>query len=42
MSYRGKRSHLFVAIGAFFVIFGSTASNALPPQADKLANEENW
>ena len=33
MSYRGKRSQLFVAIGAFFVIFGSTASNALLPQA---------
>ena len=33
MSYRGKRSRLFVAIGAFFVIFGSTASNALLPQA---------
>jgi type VI secretion system VasI family protein len=33
MSYRGKRSRLFVAIGAFFVIFGSTASDALPPQA---------
>ena len=42
MSYRGKRSQLFVAIGAFFVIFGSTASDALPPQADKPANEENW
>jgi hypothetical protein len=42
MSCRGKRSQLFVAIGAFFVIFGSTASDALPPQADKPANEENW
>src|SRR6202158_489515 len=42
MSYRGKRSRLFVAIGAFFVIFGSTASDALPPQAGKPANEENW
>ena len=42
MSYRGKRSQLFVAIGAFFVIFGSTASDALPPEADKPANEENW
>src|ERR1700733_1713896 len=41
MSYRDKRSQLFVAIGAFFVI-GSTASDALPPQADKPANEENW
>jgi hypothetical protein len=33
MSYRGKRSRIFVAIGAFFVIFSSTVSNALPPQA---------
>src|ERR1700730_5135787 len=33
MSYRGKRSRLFIAIGAFFVIFGSTASEAVPPQA---------
>ena len=42
MSYRGKRSQLFIAIGAFFVIFGSTASDALPPQADKAGNEGNW
>jgi hypothetical protein len=33
MSYRGKRFQIFCAIGAFFVIFGSSASNALPPQA---------
>jgi type VI secretion system VasI family protein len=33
MSYGGKRSRLFVAIGAFFMFFGSTASDALPPQA---------
>jgi hypothetical protein len=34
MSYGGKqRPRLFVAIGAFFMIFGSTASDALPPQA---------
>ena len=42
MSYRGKRSQLFVAIGAFFMIFGSTASDALPPQADKPGNEGKW
>jgi hypothetical protein len=33
MSYRGKQSRLFVAMGTYFAIFGSTASNALPPQA---------
>ena len=33
MSYRGKQSRLFVAMGTYFVIFGSTTSNALPPQA---------
>ena len=33
MPYRGKQSRLFVAIGTYFVIFSSTASNALPPQA---------
>jgi hypothetical protein len=33
MSYRGKRSCLFAAISVYFVIFGSTTSNALPPQA---------
>ena len=32
----------FVAIGAFLVIFGSTASDALPPQADKPGNEGKW
>jgi Type VI secretion system VasI, EvfG, VC_A0118 len=42
MSYRGKRSQLFVAIGAFFVIFGSITSDALPPQADKPGNEGKW
>jgi hypothetical protein len=33
MSYRGKRSRLFAAITTYFVIFSSTASHALPPQA---------
>jgi len=33
MSYRGKQSLLFVAMGVHFLIFGSTVSNALPPQA---------
>jgi hypothetical protein len=33
MSYRGKRSRIPFAITATFVIFGSTASSALPPQA---------
>jgi len=33
MSYRGKQSRLFVAMGVHFLIFGSTVSNALPPQA---------
>jgi hypothetical protein len=32
MSYGEKRSRIAFAISAFFVIFGSTASNALPPQ----------
>ena len=33
MSYRDRRSRILFAITATFVIFGSTASNALPPQA---------
>jgi Type VI secretion system VasI, EvfG, VC_A0118 len=33
MSYRDKRSRIPFAITATFAIFGSTASNALPPQA---------
>jgi hypothetical protein len=33
MSYRGKQSRLFAAISTYFVIFSSTASHALPPQA---------
>ena len=33
MSYRDKRSRMLFAITATFVIFGSTASNALSPQA---------
>ena len=33
MSYRDKRSRIVFAITATFVIFGSTASNALPPEA---------
>ena len=33
MSYRDKRSKIPFAITATFAIFGSTASNALPPQA---------
>ena len=33
MSYRDKQSQIHFAISASFVIFGSTVSNALPPQA---------
>ena len=33
MSCRGKQSRLFVAISTCLVIFSSTVSNALPPQA---------
>jgi hypothetical protein len=33
MSYRGKHSSLFATISTYFLIFGSTVSNALPPQA---------
>jgi hypothetical protein len=33
MSYRGKQPQISCAIGAFFVILGSTVSNALPSQA---------
>lgn len=33
MSYRDKQSRIRFAISASFVIFGSTVSNALPPQA---------
>jgi hypothetical protein len=33
MSCRGKQPQIFCAIGAWFVISGSSASNALPPQA---------
>ena len=33
MSYRGKRSRILLARTATFMIFGSSASNALPPQA---------
>jgi hypothetical protein len=33
MSYRGKQSRLFAAMSTYFVIFGATVSNALPPQA---------
>ena len=33
MSYRDKRSGIVFAIATTFVIFGSTASHALPPQA---------
>jgi hypothetical protein len=33
MPYRGKQSRLFAAMSSYFVIFGSTASNALPSQA---------
>ena len=33
MSYRDKQSRILFAISAYFVIFGSTVSNALPPQA---------
>ena len=33
MSYRDNRSLISFAIGAFFAIFGSTASNAAPPEA---------
>ena len=33
MSYRGKQSRLLVAISTCLVIFSSTVSNALPPQA---------
>jgi hypothetical protein len=33
MSYRDRHSRLFVAIGTYLVIFGSTASNALPAEA---------
>jgi hypothetical protein len=33
MSYRDRRSRLFAAISSYFVIFSSTVSNALPPQA---------
>ena len=39
---KGPDPQLFVAIGAFFVIFGSTASDALPPQADNPGNEGKW
>ena len=33
MSYRDKQSQIRLAISATFVLFGSTVSNALPPQA---------
>jgi hypothetical protein len=33
MSYCDKQSRILFAISAFFVIFSSTVSNALPPQA---------
>ena len=40
MSYRDKRSRILFAITATFVIFGSTASNALPPQATAEEGEK--
>ena len=33
MSFRGRQSKILFSISASFVIFGSTVSNALPPQA---------
>jgi Type VI secretion system VasI, EvfG, VC_A0118 len=40
MSCRGKQPQIFCAIGALFVISGSSASNALPPQA--ITEEAKW